>query len=262
MKKLGAFLIIVIVLSCFSGCNKSETYAAVTEAVENTVALQRYRAKFVAEMKIEDTTLFFAQGAYSIDREKQLSSTECVQSYNGTSSKLTQFYSDGVVYSDFDGEKTKSAGSAEDFFNCLYYSQAIQFKVEDIKNLKKDTNSNGTLYRFTVKSGYDEQLMAVIGVDVFSLAKIVKPQEDMTRFSEVECEYTVTQDENGNLLLATRQLVFTAYLYDTPGYTPGYTPPEEEYMTALQVRLSINYEAFGDQVSVEAPMVEEYSSVD
>jgi hypothetical protein len=126
--------------------------------------------------------------------------------------------------------------------------------------LKKDTNSAGTLYTFKVKSGYDEQLKALLGDNIYSLAKITKPQTEKTRFSEIECEYTFTQNQNGQTVLVNRQIVFTAYLYETPTYTPGYTPPEEDYMLDLKVRIKVTYKDT-DNVEISEPVVKDYSEI-
>jgi len=261
VKKTLFFLTIAILLTCFYGCDKSESFLKVTTAVENTNAKQRYQAKYVVDMKFPGAILTFEQGSYSIDRQQKKLYLNGVKSYLGTSKKLIEMYSEGYVYTDLDGAKSKAEIVPEKFFNYLYYAQAFDFKYEDIKKLSVDTNSSGTLYTFTVESGYDKQLLALMGDDVYSLARITKPQTEKTRFSEIKCEYTVTDNKNGEPILAGSQIAFTMFLYDTPAYTPGYTPPENDYMLELSVRLNVSYTAFGDEVSIEAPVVRDYSLV-
>ncbi len=251
----------VLVSGLLSGCGEKTEYSEVSAGIENTNAIKRYNASFLTELTFNNgtATLLYQQGSYSIDREQQQLYSEYVRTYLGASDKITEMYRDGYVYLNDSSGKSKYESKPE-FLTCLHYAETMNFNEKDISGLKKDTNSAGTLYTFKVKSGYDEQLKALLGDNIYSLAKITKPQTEKTRFSEIECEYTFTQNQNGQTVLVNRQIVFTAYLYETPTYTPGYTPPEEDYMLDLKVRIKVTYKDT-DNVEISEPVVKDYSEI-
>lgn len=261
MRRIVCFLLTAAVLAvALSGCDQSDRFSAVQQAVENTNAQKRYKADFMAEFTFADeaATLLFMQGSYAIDREKQLLHSSYANSYFGVPSQVTEMYTDGYVYTEMEGNKNKYKKKADELFCYLQYAEALNFIYSDIKDFSEDENSKGTLYKFTVESGYDEQLLKLMGEGIYDLAKIERPQKEKTRFGEIECEYTVTKNDSGESMLASCQTVFTMYLYNTPPYSPGYTPPEEDYMLELKVRLKVSYTEFGNSVAIQAPDVNEY----
>ncbi len=262
MKRLAPLLLIALSLILF-GCNRSEEYAVLREAVENTNNLQRSKADFIAEMTFENraATLLFLQGSYSLDREEQLMNSQLVEMYLGSSGSLSEMYYDGYVYTQTEERKSRYPMEAQELFGYLYFAQPINFEYKDIKKLKQSENIRGTLYSFTVKSGYDEELLTLLGEGIYSLAKINVPQTEKTRFGEIKVEYTVS-DREGAPVLASMQTVFTVFLYETPPYTPGYTRPEEDYMLELTVRIKVSYNDFGDGVEIAVPNIEEYSDLE
>lgn len=264
MKKIALILVIAIFSACFSCCGTDESFAPVSEAVKNINAKQRYTANYLTEMTFEKDTaiMLFKQGSFSIDREEQSLYSKGVQSYFANSSQLTEMFYDGIVYTDLDGIKSKYEIAAEEYFSNLYYEKALEFDEDNVDKLTKDTNSSGTLYKFTVENGYEDRLWTILGKDgIYNLAKISKPQTEKTHFSEIDCEYTITQNENDEPLLASYQLIFTVFLYDTPPYSPGYTPPEKDYMIELKIRIKVSYTSFGEDVLIEIPNVNEYSEL-
>jgi len=255
-------ILLALALACglLSGCGGNASFGEVSAGVENTNANKRYSASFITEITFdnETATLLYQQGSYSIDRDAQKLYAEYVRTYLGSSDKVAEMVQDGYLYiSDSNG---KFKVNRPDYLGYLQYAEALNFDEKDVSGLKKSKNSSGTLYAFKVKSGYDEQLKKLLGDDIYSLAKIIKPQKNKTRFGEIECEYTFTQDENGQTVLVSRQIVFTVALYDTPAYTPGYTPPETDYMLDLKVRIKVTYKAF-DNVEISEPVTTDYSEI-
>lgn len=244
-----------------SGCGEKASFGEVSAGIDNTNAIKRYQASFITEFTFEEekVTLLYQQGSYSIDRDQQQLYADYVRTYFGASDKITEMYKDGYVYQSNGSGRSKYQSKPE-FLDYLQYAEALNFNEKDISGLKKDTNSSGTLYTFKVKSGYDERLKAVLGDNIYSLTKLTKPQKEKTRFSEIACEYTFTQNKDGQTVLANRQIEFTVYLYDTPAYTPGYTPPEEDYMLELKVRIKVTYKDTGS-VEISEPVTTDYSEI-
>lgn len=262
MRRITRFLLTVALASgLLAGCGEKVSFSEISAGIENTNAVKRYQASFITELTFEKgtATLLYQQGSYSIDRDKQQLSSEYVRTYLGSSDKVTEMYKDGYVYLNDKNGKSKYKSKPE-FLSYMHYAEALNFNEKDVTNLKKGTNSTGTLYTFKVKSGYDEQLKTLLGDNIYSLAKLSKPQTDKTRFSEIECEYTFTQNQNGQTVLANRQIEFTVYLYDTPPYTPGYTPPEEDYMLDLKVRIKVSYKNM-DNAAISEPVTTDYSEI-
>lgn len=258
-----AFILLTLALTSglLSGCGEKVPYSEVSAGIQNTNAIRRYNASFIAEMTFENetATLLYQQGSYSIDRDAQQLYAEYVRTYLGASDKVTEMYKDGYVYLSDSSGKTRYESKPE-FLGYLQYAEALDFNEKDVSNLKKSKNSSGTLYTFKVKSGYDEQLKTLLGDNIYSLAKIAKPQKDKTHFSEIECEYTFTQDKNGQPVLATRQIMFTVYLYDTPAYTPGHTPKEEDYRLDLKVRIRVTYKVL-ENIEISEPVTTDYNEI-
>ena len=265
MKKSIALLLLISVFAlALIGCQQKEEYSDLSEAIENTNSKERYSANFLAEFTFDNdlVTLLFAQGFYSVDRDKNLLYSEFVQTHLGHSGRYTEICKDGYVYADLDGEKNRYKKNTAEHLEYIYYSTALNFKYEDIDHLKTAENSDGTLYSFTVNGDYDDKLMTMLGEGIYSTAQIKKPQKEKTRFGEIKCEYNLTEDENGIKTLLSRQIVFKVYLYDTPPYSPTYTPPEEDYMLELKVRFKLSYKDFGEAVSIPEPDTEQYKPVE
>ncbi|PKM63123.1 MAG: hypothetical protein CVU97_01850 [Firmicutes bacterium HGW-Firmicutes-21] len=264
MRRVALILLLAVLAALLFGCGNNEDFSVVQGAVENTNAVKRYKANFVTDLTFENgsATLLFMQGEYSIDREKQIMSSSYVESYLGASSSLVERYFDGYVYTDIDINKTKYQRSADELFGYMYFSEPIAFEEKDIKNLSVRNSSEGTLYSFTVKSGYDEQLLKLMGEGIYALAHITKPQTEKTRFSDINVEYIIAENGEGEPILASRQMVFTMHLYQTPAYTPWYTPPESDYRLDLKVRIKVSYKDFGDEVEIQQPIIEDYSDLE
>ena len=263
MRRAALIPLLALLALLIGGCGSGGDYSAVRSAVEHNNSQSRYKASFVTELTLEGgtVTLLFMQGSYSADRDKEILHSSCVEVYMGTSSTLVEMYSDGYVYTEHNGEKIKYRSEPQDIFGYMHFARPISFNASDINRLSVSSNASGNLYRYTVKGDYRQQLLDIIGDGIYGLARINKPQTDKTGFGEIRVEDTLTE-EDGQLVLASRQMTFLMYLYDTPPYTPGYTPPEKDYMLEVTVRIKVSYTERGEGVEISAPVAEDYNELE
>lgn len=143
-------------------------------------------------------------------------------------------FSDGV----FTADDTETEMTEEEFRAQLIYSPPLLFGSEDIKSAEIINTLSGTLYRWYIKDFTgSERLYALLGEGLPHTLGLAAVIEDETRFTDIVCEYTVSDDGNP----VSYALTLTAVYQDTPPYVPGSAPKKSNYQTAVSVDYRVEY---------------------
>lgn len=245
------FLLITVALALIvlGGCsdNLSGEYSSkLNSAVQKANDESRVNGEYSLSITFsEGAVLYHALGDIAWDREAKTAFAEFNQTYLGDSSVMKNYFNNGKMISIDDGEAAESSRDANELFSKFPYFSAL-LHDEKCGEITLGTNSTGETYTF-VRTDTAEIFDSLVGGDLYSLVFSIKnPQPEKTKYSDMECVYTVS---DGSVVSCRYE--FDVKLFDTPTYIPGYSQPESDYTIDLHISAKVTYNLFGDGVTVE-----------
>ena len=233
------------------GGTNSELLSELNGAIESVNAEARVSGGYLIEISVSGVTLYYAKGNIAFDREKNVAFNDFTQTYMGKSVVSQNYFSNGRLVSVEKGKATEFDRTSEQILGKFPYSELMTLP-ENIGEITEKISSVGRTVEL-VRKDTSVICETVVGKDIYTLTGVIKkPQTDKTRYSDTKCVYTV---KDGRVVGCRYE--FTVTLFDTPAYVPGYSVPESEYTIDLSVVAKVNYDEFGEGITVSEYSAEE-----
>ncbi len=227
-----------------SGSTNGELLTELNQAIESVNAEALVSGGYMIEITVSGVTLYYAKGNIAFDRISNTAYNDFTQAYMGNSVVSQNYFANGKLVSVEKGNATSFDRTAEQIMGKFPYSKLLTLP-ENISGVTEKSSSVGRTVEL-VRTDTDVICDSVVGKDIYTLVSVIKkPQPDKTQYSDTNCIYTV---KDGRVVGCRYE--FTVKLFDTPAYVPGYSVPESEYTVDLAVVAKVNYEDFGEGVTV------------
>lgn len=256
MRRIAFLLIVVTLLPPLFGCVDKSEYALLCDIVEKANSEEKYNSSFqlsIINLETERNTCF-TQGKINVDKTDGLKMDGAMTQYVlGEYSNANIAFVDNEYYTEVGDSRVIVDMSEKELENQFIFGDTPIFDVKTVKNLKVTTDGIQRTYKFECNPPR-QQLNLLTGADIYSLAGVLNPDYTMTEYKDVECTYIVTEGTGKeDMVLVTRFMKFTMYMYSQMPYVPGEKPDKDDYLTRIEVTCQITYNAFGDSVTVELP---------
>lgn len=251
-------LLCVMICVSVQSCAPSVSFEPVKEAADKTAALEKYSANFYVELALSDgsVSLLYLNGTYSVDKSNRLVVRDSSQTYLGDAWHETEYYDGETLFNAEGDDKYQIKCDFASVIGQTIYATVPDIADVNVTGLASSSNESGTLYKFTAKNMAEFE-KSTVGDNIYTLAALRKPQKELTKYSDLDCEYTVSDD-----LVTGWQLSYTISLYDTPPYAAGAQQNIEDYRLDVNVRIRVKIKSIGQEISAPAIDKDTYSVIE
>jgi len=238
-------------LLCFalllSSCNALH-YDSIEQYVNATNGLTKYSANFFIQVGFADgsVSLLYLNGSYDVDKQSGVLYRDGSETYLGDSWHETEFFENGCLYNAEGDDKYAVTCTLDDVLAQTIYRMLPQIDSENAYKISEASNAGGRLFSFGAKN-MQEYEFEIVGDNIYALAALNVPQKDKTQYTDLKCEYTVS-DKFGTEMVTAWQIQYGMSLYDTPPYIPGKAVNEEDYRLDINVRIKVVINSVGEDV--------------
>ena len=247
MKKCITVCLLALSLLCGcadSGIIESRELTELNSAIGSVNEESLVSGGYMIEISVSGVTIYYAKGNVAFDRSENAAYNGFSQTYMGQSSAAQNYFADGKLVSVEKAGVTSFDRTNEQIMGKFPYSK-LHALPDRVSGFFEKSSSVGKTYEL-VRDDTATICDSVIGKDMYNLVSVIKkPQHDKTQYSDTKCVYTV---KDGRVVGCRYE--FTVKLFDTPAYVPGYSVPESDYTVDINVVAKVNYNEFGDKVTV------------
>lgn len=255
MKFRIASLLLAVCALLLCGCGERnavdpETYAVLSGLVSAVDAEQRFCTDFLMETTFSDPStgkssiLYFLDGRASCDRTEKKAFQDYKVTVLGASIHAHEYLSESRRVHEVDGNATLLDAEIDESLSAFPYSRISLPPIETLRSLVSPDTPDGS-YTLVWAEGQKQLIEDTWKLNLYSIARVVVPDETKEQFGEVTCVLTV---KGGKLSSMTWTL--TATIYEDPGYTPGYTAKDEDCRLDLSIRVKQTFVSFGEDVEI------------
>ena len=251
---LSLLLVLLLPQLLLPSCGEkpdAETYETVSALHAGLEPRTRQALGFWMEASFRDPETGEGGVLYSLDGETKYDTVSQIAWQRFTVTRLgatvtgEEYYETGVKTHIEGGQVTLLPTEPEAMFGAFPYHMPPLPALSELKSLKTEENSAGTLYTLVTAAGQKRLLEEFWGLDLYALAGIVSPDRERETYGDVTYTWSVADGE-----VRTLYVQLTVSLFEKAGYTPGYTGGSDEGRLELTSRTRITFRETGQAVEI------------
>ncbi len=247
MRRAAVLMLCLLLCTALVSCGNID-YQPLKDAALTTAALDKYSADYYIEVSLSDGSinLLYLNGSYSVDKVAELLARNSSQTYLGDAWHETEYYDGEALYNAEGDDKYKVICTFGEVLEQTVYATVPVIDQDKVSRISISDNKSGTLYKFVAKD-MDEYEFNTVGDNIYTLSALRKPQKDLTEYSDLDCEYTVSTLD-GTECVTGWQISYRISLFDTPPYAAGTKQDINDYRLDITVRIRVKLKSIGQQI--------------
>ena len=229
----------------------AETYETLSDLHAALESRTRGELSFRMEASFRDPETGESGVLYALDGETRYDMTAQAawQRFSATRLGATatgeEYYENGVKTHVEGGKVLLLPTEPEVLVGAFPYRMPSLPAFSELKSLKTEENSSGTLYTLVTAAGSKQLLEESWGLDLYALAGIVSPDRERESYGDVAYTWSVADGD-----VRTLYVQLTVSLFEKAGYTPGYTAKDDDGRLDLTIQTRIAFRGAGDDVEI------------